>query len=95
MKLVGLSLSMCVSDLVNGIVKIEDVDYIIAATRVEDEAEFSLLINHYAKTYWGKWPYKAAMFAWELWNSERIDQPRTYGGEHLGTPGCCHWLVRF
>jgi hypothetical protein len=84
-KMIGLSLSLCVSQIARGEVKEEDVEKIIAATNAPDLATFEEVIASYCETYWHDYPEKAREIAMRFWNNGNVDQPRTRGED-------CHYI---
>ena len=81
---IGLSLSRCVRDIVEGRVEIEDVLVLITRTdfdpRVDDQWES--IWNGYTtfNTEWGGLEHDAVRdVVFRLWNSGRIHQPRQFG----------------
>ncbi|MDD5059466.1 MAG: hypothetical protein WC516_10005 [Patescibacteria group bacterium] len=51
---IGLSISMCVKDILNGEVNIEDVYCIIAGTMIQDQKNWFVLVDQYGDSYWKK-----------------------------------------
>jgi len=78
-KMIGLSLSLCVSQIARGEVKEKNVEKIIAATNAPDLATFEEVLASYCKTYWHDYSEKAREIAMRFWNNGKIDQPRTRG----------------
>ncbi len=79
--LVGLSLSFCVSDIINGLIDRNDVLYIISGTRVRNGNELADLINNYVRFYWQDNPELGREIALDLFNRGMILQPRLSGGD--------------
>ncbi len=78
-KLIGLSVSFCIKDIIEGKVHANDVDYIIGATAASDEADWRKVADLYCKTYWRKNPKVArAILEGFLWQG-KIKQPRLIG----------------
>jgi hypothetical protein len=105
--LIGLSLSLCVRDMVWRYVQPEDVAYIIAAIDTRDKKEYSLLeraldlqdgnvfekvLDSYKHTYWEACPNRATGLASSLWHSGKILRPREQDGPILNIADG-HWLV--
>lgn len=82
--LTGVSLSFCVKDVILGLVKIEEIGQIIAATRFSNEVEFEDTVNHYARTYWRSNPEMGKATARALRSSGRIVQPELQNAPHPG-----------
>jgi hypothetical protein len=49
---IGLSVSLCIRDIANGKVNIEDVDQIIGGTCCRTPEDWTGLVYQYCKTYW-------------------------------------------
>lgn len=78
---IGLSLSFCVSDIINGLVDKYDVAYIIAGTRIRNNEEFKNVLDTYSGIYWNENPEEGKKIATDFYNSGRLLQPRILGGE--------------
>lgn len=76
MKKFGRSLSLCIIDIVGGVVNIDDVEMIVASTCIRSDDEFERVIQGYSESYWSNNPEEASNIAWKLWNSGKIIQPR-------------------
>lgn len=86
--LVGLSLSFCVRDLINGRIDLLDVNRI-------DCGGFGLpqvMIEHYVSTYWSHEPLKARRCVLMLSRSGMLHFPRLYGGQ-VREINVGHWRV--
>ena len=76
---IGFSYGKCVRDIVNGLVSVDDVVYIIAGTAVRSEDEVRGVVNHYLRRpgYLENLDAeKCTEVALQLWNAEKILQPR-------------------
>ena len=83
---VGFSLSLCVSDILAGKVKEEEVKEIIAATNAPTSQKMDEVIAGYKRTYWHNDPEEGEAIA-----AGKISQPRTEGMEaHNISEG--HWV---
>ena len=82
--LMGLSLCLCVAEIVANRVRIEDVGMILAATRAETQGDWDEVIASYSRSYWRQDPGRAASVVALLRDAGRIQQPRVTGGEHPG-----------
>lgn len=92
-KYVGLSLSGCISDLINGKKYLSDVAFIIAGTCAETDGRFCYLIQErYANLYdWKYEPLMVMRLAFKLWSARNIYEPRvTY--DNPPNPGAGVWL---
>lgn len=76
---VGLSLSFCIKDILQGNVALEDVEKIITGTCCYDEQEWTEVLSSYCPVYWKENPTRALEIFWSLLDNKQIDQPRTRG----------------
>lgn len=74
--LVGLSLSFCVKDIIEGKVKEDEVLFIVSGTSFEDDVHFREGMERYASYYWSMSPQEGIDIATRLWKAEKIHQPR-------------------
>ena len=76
--MIGVSLSMCVSDIINNKISANFVARIFTGTAFETEEDWTTSkdIKTYYSTYWKKDPKKAKEIVDELRKSNRIIQPR-------------------
>ena len=74
--MIGLSLSLCVKDIISGKEKLNDVEYIISGIKCANEREYQEVLDEYAKTYWNDDPEHGKQIAMYLWNEQKIIQPR-------------------
>lgn len=95
--LVGLSMSMCIKDVIEGRVNEEQIDFLITGTKF---ATRKMLETHlegegptYTNTYWRKDPERGKALALKLWDEDKIVELRAFG---FNPPqiGLAHWLVR-
>jgi hypothetical protein len=77
--LIGLSLSYCVADIINGLVNIDDVAFIVAGTRIRDAADLSDVLDSYARNYWSNLPQLGRSIATQLYEEGKVIQPRVLG----------------
>lgn len=49
---IGFSLSLCIKDIAQGKVKIEDVKHIVTGCSVKTETDIHEILCQYSKTYW-------------------------------------------
>ena len=85
---IGLSLSRCVQDILEGTVKAEDVLVIVARTRFDfdDEKSWDGIYNGYSYNFWnGYTKEQVSEVVGELWRSGKIHQPRKFGGYAVRT----------
>ena len=74
--LIGLSLSYCISDIINERVDKNDVMFIIAGTRIMCDHDLDSVLENYAKYNWQDNPENAKSLAREFYNRGMIIQPR-------------------
>jgi len=86
----GLSLSLCVKDILAGLVDIDDVEQLVTGTRITSPSAMEGVIEHYMDGYWNN-DVRAIGIVHTLWHSGRIYQPRVEG---LEPPNIClgHWI---
>ena len=75
-KLVGLSLSFCVKDILQGKVKLEDVDSIVAGTRARTDEDWIALLSSYSANYWYDFSQEEIKAVVDALKVKGIDQPR-------------------
>lgn len=92
--MIGLSLSFCVSDILRGRKREEDVTLIIAGTaiRPNDPEHLTYVLTSYATSYWCADPEQGREIARRLWDAGKIFQPRVHGGEAPNI-GAGHWIA--
>jgi hypothetical protein len=91
---IGFSLGRCVRDIVNGLVKIDDVGWIIASTNIQSEEQLQLVIQSYSyepKYLGGLVEDDCQQVALTLYNSGRILQPRMQGVRRTMVPEDSIW----
>jgi hypothetical protein len=91
-KMIGLSLSKCVQDIINGKQKLEEVIKIISRTRVRSAEEWDNLIRDYKKAAWGKSPDLAEKIVRQLIAEGKIEQPRLTS-ERCPMVDQVHWVT--
>lgn len=88
----GLSLSLCISDILDGRVQEGQVCRIFAATRASSEEDFRKVLEGYAKDYWQRDPERGMAIAMDFYQAGKITQPRLEGkGCH--DVGRGHWRM--
>ena len=78
-KMIGLSLSLCIRDILNGIYSVHDVVKIITGTRIATMEDFDHVCydtRGYGAHYWQADPLKAKRIFMQLLLAGKIDQPR-------------------
>jgi hypothetical protein len=89
--MIGLSLSFCVQDIIEGRAALEDVEKIIASTRAETPEDWDNLISCYQEYYWRHNPDEGERICRLLLAEGRIEQPRVEGREPHNIAGG-HWI---
>jgi hypothetical protein len=90
-KLIGVCLWKCILEIVEGVVKKEDVQEIISACTTE--AFLSHAIPNYPKGYWAREPKKTVKLAIELHGKGLIKFPRDENENHFPiTPELIFWV---
>lgn len=102
MKLIGLSLSFCIKDILNGKVNLDNVAGIFTSTMIKSDDDLIMVIDLYCDTYWAN-PLeddidtfaRATEVVRELMSSGRIFQPRVMGLEAVNFANYGgHWVSR-
>jgi len=95
---IGFSFGRCVRDIVNGEVSIDDVAFIVAATSIHDRDQLDSVIANYM----GRSDYlarldqaKCQQVAIDLWDSNKILQPRRQGLQRHKQPETSVWVDLF
>ena len=95
---IGFSFGRCVRDIVNGDVSIDDVAFIIAATNIREIEQLAPVINDYMfrEDYlYGLDEDECQRVASELWNSNKLLQPRRQGLHRHKQPENAIWVDIF
>jgi hypothetical protein len=95
---IGFSLGRCVRDIVNGDVSIDDVAFIIAATSANDRDHLAQVIMMYTGEpgYLLDCDYEQSLaVAQQLWDTNRILQPRRQGLRRHAQPESSVWMDMF
>jgi hypothetical protein len=95
---IGFSLGRCIRDIVNGEVALDDVAFVIAATNIHEEVQLLQVVDSYL--YRDDYLYmldeaECQRVALELWNSNRILQPRRQGMHRHKQPENSVWVDMF
>ena len=95
---IGFSLGRCIRDIVKGEVYLADVAFVIAATNIHTEEQLAQVINSYL--YRDEYLYmldeaECQRVALELWQSNRILQPRRQGMHRHKQPENSVWVDMF
>ncbi len=95
---IGFSLGRCVRDIAKGIVDIDDVAFIIAATNIDDTDLLKMVILSYSSEedyLYGLDEDLCQQIALSLWNSNKILQPRKQGINRHMQPENSIWVDIF
>jgi hypothetical protein len=96
---IGFSLGRCVRDIVNSSVSIDDVAFIIAATNIHSEEQLKNVIQDYMYRdddyLYGLDVDRCQAIALDLWNTNKILQPRRQGMHRHRQPANSIWVDMF
>ena len=95
---IGFSLGRCIRDIVKNEVALDDVAFVIAATNIHEEEQLAQVVDSYL--YRDDYLYmldeaECQRVALELWNSNRILQPRRQGMHRHKQPENSVWVDMF
>jgi hypothetical protein len=95
---IGFSLGRCIRDIVKGEVALNDIAFIIAATNIHEEEQLVQVVDSYL--YRDDYLYmldeaECQRVALELWNTNRILQPRRQGMHRHKQPENSVWVDMF
>ena len=90
-QIIGLSISMCIRDIIQGKIDVKDITKMIVGTRVAD-GDWIFVLTHYANTYWDDDVAKALETFTYMLDNDLIIQPRIYNME---APNIAHgnWII--
>jgi hypothetical protein len=77
-KVVGLSVSFCIQDIVSGKVAYDDVEFIIGGTRAPDTKAWARVFDQYCGGLWRGIEVKAMNILQRLVKEGKIYQPRLF-----------------
>jgi hypothetical protein len=92
-RLIGLSLSLCIQDIINGKVNLEDIHHIVAGTCAKDDKDWDEVISQYRKIYWKRSPDLGEFLARHFIGRGMVEQPRLDGGQACNIARG-HWLLQ-
>jgi len=95
---IGFSLGRCVRDIVNGDVNINDVAFIITATNIKERDQLDSVILMYTtepRYLLGLDENKCIEVAQQLWDTNRLLQPRRQGLHRHSQPESSVWVDMF
>jgi hypothetical protein len=95
---IGFSLGRCIRDIVKGDITLDDVAFIIAATNIHTPEQLAQVVDSYL--YRDDYLYmldeqQCREVALELWNTNRILQPRRQGMHRHKQPENAVWVDMF
>jgi hypothetical protein len=95
---IGFSLGRCIRDIVKKEVSLDDVAFVIAATNIHTQEQLVQVVDSYL--YRDDYLYmldeaECQQVALELWNSNRILQPRRQGMHRHKQPENSVWVDMF
>jgi hypothetical protein len=95
---IGFSLGRCIRDIVKKEVSLDDVAFVIAATNIHTQEQLVQVVDSYL--YRDDYLYmldeaECQRVALELWNSNRILQPRRQGMHRHKQPENSVWVDMF
>lgn len=88
---VGLSLSFCIQDIIKGKAHLDEVEFIMAGTKIRNLDDVEKIAELYSEVYWVDDPITATGIFFWMWFNNKIFQPRLEGLDApMLTDG--HWL---
>lgn len=81
--MIGLSLSLCIKDVLDGKFALSDIEHIVAGTCAGNLEAFQGVLADYTKTYWSKAPEEGIQIALELYHAGKVHQPRLENPDHF------------
>jgi len=90
---IGLSVSCCIADILQGRIDEADVEFIVGGTKCERPEHWDDVIEAYREQYWHKDPARGEVILRRLVEEERIIQPRV-AGRKPPRIGRGHWTRR-
>jgi hypothetical protein len=91
--MIGLSLSRCIKDVIEGRMRVETIDRLVTGTRCVTEADWTECLNGYAQSYWRVNPQWAIRIVRSLRELGRIEQPRCSGRDPAYVAPGKHWIT--
>ena len=88
---IGLSLSLCIKDLISRKKQLSDVEMIITRTACENEEDWKSLIAEYKELHWQENPGMAERLVRLLIAKRKIQQPRLQK-KHIPCIDSGHWV---
>lgn len=91
-KMIGLSLSFCVRDILVGKVKEKDVTKILSGTRARYEGNWEDIFKRYKGIYWRNAPEEGEKIAKRLLEAGKVEQTRLTQGKVANLANGQHWV---
>jgi hypothetical protein len=95
---IGFSFGRCIRDIVNGDISIDDVAFIITATNIRGREHIDHVISVYCRepNYLLGLEYEKCLeVAYNLWDTNRLLQPRAQGIHRHMQPESSIWVDMF
>ena len=89
---IGLSLSFCVEDIIEGKVNLDEVMFLSVGTAYDSLGSLKNLITDYKRSYWSKNPGFAEEIVLKWESQGMIYQPRLAGNTPLPMHKYGHWV---
>ena len=89
---IGLSVSSCIKDIIQGKVKEEHVLWIIAGIKVKTQEDYDYVSNIYSKSYWYDDPEMGKLIFSRFWNGGKILMPRLKDDDNFPSISLGHWI---
>lgn len=91
--MIGLSLSNCIKDVLDGKVALSDVELIVAGTCAGNLELFQEVLSGYTENFWVKAPEEGVRIALELYHTGKVCQPRLANANHFPVlQDKVHWV---
>ena len=89
--MIGVSLSLCIKDMIEDKIKFSSVKSIIAGTRIVSKGDLEHIYDTYCQFYWKDKPTAARNMLFALWRAGKVIQPKVLGLDPLNISGG-HWF---
>lgn len=92
--LIGLSLSKCICDVLDGRISVKQIDKIVARTRITDEYSLDSVMQSYRQSFWHRDPDRGERIARAMFKAGKIEQPRLHDNYTWPSNDEGHWVER-
>jgi len=92
--MIGLSLSLCIKDIIEGRAEVEAVERIITGTMAVSERDWESVLRIYCEAYWKRDPALARALVARLLAEGKITQPRLCEGLTPNLAASGGWWVQ-